>query len=144
MPLADARQTPSAGESSSPSMQALASNGAVRVVAPARLHLGFLDLNGGLGRRFGSIGLAIDQPRTDLILARSATSSADGPDSKRALAALGRFAAALSLSTFLGGCLSDRLGRRTLIVSSVLLLLPCLVCVILNETLSWLYCLGYE
>ncbi len=28
--------------------------------APARLHLGFLDLNGGLGRRFGSLGLAID------------------------------------------------------------------------------------
>ena len=25
---------------------------------PARLHLGFLDLNGGLGRRFGSLGLA--------------------------------------------------------------------------------------
>ena len=99
MPLADARQTPSAGESSSPSMQALASKGAVRVVAPARLHLGFLDLNGGLGRRFGSIGLAIDQPRTDLILARSTTSSAVGPDSKRALAALGRFAAALSLNT---------------------------------------------
>lgn len=29
------------------------------VSAPARLHLGFADLNGGLGRRFGSIGLAI-------------------------------------------------------------------------------------
>jgi len=32
----------------------------VQVTASARLHLGFLDLNGGLGRRFGSIGLAID------------------------------------------------------------------------------------
>jgi len=32
----------------------------VAVVAPARLHLGFVDLNGGLGRSFGSIGLAID------------------------------------------------------------------------------------
>lgn len=31
----------------------------VRVRAPARLHLGFVDLHGGLGRRFGSIGLAI-------------------------------------------------------------------------------------
>ncbi len=29
--------------------------------APARLHLGFLDLNGGLGRRFGSLGLAPPQ-----------------------------------------------------------------------------------
>jgi beta-ribofuranosylaminobenzene 5'-phosphate synthase len=32
----------------------------VRVIAPARLHLGFLDLDGGLGRRFGSLGLTID------------------------------------------------------------------------------------
>ena len=31
----------------------------ITVTVPARLHLGFLDLNGGLGRRFGSIGLAI-------------------------------------------------------------------------------------
>lgn len=35
-------------------------SGAIRVRAPARLHLGFIDLNGDLGRRFGSIGLAID------------------------------------------------------------------------------------
>ena len=32
----------------------------VDVSAPARLHLGFLDLGGGLGRRFGSLGVAID------------------------------------------------------------------------------------
>ena len=31
----------------------------VRVAAPARLHLGFLDLNGGRQRRFGSIGVGI-------------------------------------------------------------------------------------
>jgi len=99
MPLADATQTPSAGAQGSPQMRARATEGAVRVVAPARLHLGFLDLNGGLGRRFGSIGLAIDQPRTELTLARSPRSSADGPDSKRALAALERFVATLSLDT---------------------------------------------
>ena len=33
---------------------------AIEVVAPARLHLGFLDLHGGLGRRFGSIGLTLE------------------------------------------------------------------------------------
>ncbi|HAZ60417.1 MAG TPA: hypothetical protein DCY89_02440 [Gammaproteobacteria bacterium] len=38
----------------------------VSVTAPARLHLGFLDLHGGLGRRFGGIGLAIDEPATSL------------------------------------------------------------------------------
>lgn len=36
----------------------------VRVTTAARLHLGFLDLNGDLGRRFGSIGLAIDAFKT--------------------------------------------------------------------------------
>jgi beta-ribofuranosylaminobenzene 5'-phosphate synthase len=37
----------------------------VRVIveAPARLHLGFIDPDGGSGRRFGSIGLAVERPR---------------------------------------------------------------------------------
>jgi beta-ribofuranosylaminobenzene 5'-phosphate synthase len=38
----------------------------VSVDAPARLHLGFLDPSGSLGRRFGSIGLVIDRPATQL------------------------------------------------------------------------------
>ena len=33
--------------------------GTVRVAAPARLHLGFLDLGGGSQRHFGSIGVGI-------------------------------------------------------------------------------------
>ncbi len=45
-------------------------HGAVaRVCAPARLHLGFLDLNGNLGRRFGSLGLAIDTFQTRVVVA---------------------------------------------------------------------------
>jgi len=43
----------------------------IYVEAPARLHLGFLDLEGGLGRRFGSVGLTLDGISTKLI-ARSA------------------------------------------------------------------------
>jgi beta-RFAP synthase len=35
----------------------------VVVEAGARLHLGFLDLNGGCGRRYGSIGVALERPR---------------------------------------------------------------------------------
>ncbi|PNG26113.1 beta-ribofuranosylaminobenzene 5'-phosphate synthase family protein [Methylocella silvestris] len=58
----------------------------VTVVAPARLHLGFLDLHGGLGRRFGSIGLAIDRPATRLHISRAAKNAATGSDSERALA----------------------------------------------------------
>ena len=37
----------------------IAAEETVRVAAPARLHLGFLDLNGGSQRRFGSIGVGI-------------------------------------------------------------------------------------
>jgi beta-RFAP synthase len=36
----------------------------VTIAAPGRLHLGFLDPDGSLGRRFGSIGLTIDGPAT--------------------------------------------------------------------------------
>ncbi|MFK7815786.1 MAG: beta-ribofuranosylaminobenzene 5'-phosphate synthase family protein [Gammaproteobacteria bacterium] len=39
----------------------------IYVEAPARLHLGFLDLNGGLGRRFGSVGLTLDGLATKII-----------------------------------------------------------------------------
>jgi len=39
-------------------------NSRVRVSAPARLHLGFLDLNGSTGRKFGSIGMAINSHQT--------------------------------------------------------------------------------
>jgi beta-RFAP synthase len=55
----------------------------VTVTVPARLHLGFLDLNGGLGRRFGSMGLAINGPRTRLTIAPAARSDASGPESAR-------------------------------------------------------------
>jgi beta-ribofuranosylaminobenzene 5'-phosphate synthase len=35
---------------------------AVTIRTPARLHLGLLDMNGGLGRLYGSIGVAIERP----------------------------------------------------------------------------------
>jgi len=56
----------------------------VTVSVPARLHLGFLDLNGGLGRKFGSIGLAIDGLGTRLTLGRAAQMRVEGPDAERA------------------------------------------------------------
>ncbi len=57
----------------------------VEVEAPARLHLGFLDLHGGLGRRFGSIGLTVDGLSTHLYAERSSDITASGPDAVRAL-----------------------------------------------------------
>jgi beta-ribofuranosylaminobenzene 5'-phosphate synthase len=52
----------------SPTRTCAKQESAVTVTAPARLHLGFLDLNGGLGRRFGSIGLAIGGLHTRLTI----------------------------------------------------------------------------
>lgn len=69
-----------------------ATSAAIRVTAPARLHLGFLDLNGGLGRRFGSIGLAVDRPSTQLTMIKAPENSAIGLESERAIALLRKFA----------------------------------------------------
>lgn len=72
----------------------------VEITVPARLHLGFLDLHGGLGRTYGSLGLTLDAPQTRLSLTRSDDGggpgggpgdgpgdglTATGPDSERAL-----------------------------------------------------------
>ncbi|HET9018418.1 MAG TPA: beta-ribofuranosylaminobenzene 5'-phosphate synthase family protein [Acetobacteraceae bacterium] len=57
---------------------------AVTVSSGARLHLGFLDLNFGLGRRFGSLGLALDAPVTRVALKRAARTQVAGPEAARA------------------------------------------------------------
>jgi beta-RFAP synthase len=56
----------------------------VTVVVPARLHLGFLDLHGGLGRRFGSLGLAIDGLQTRLTIRRAQRTEVEGAERLRA------------------------------------------------------------
>lgn len=68
----------------------------VLVRAPARLHLGFLDPSGSLGRRYGSLGLAIDAPKTKLSIAMASSFSAHGPEADRALLAAHRFGAAFA------------------------------------------------
>jgi beta-ribofuranosylaminobenzene 5'-phosphate synthase len=64
----------------------------VSVMTTARLHMGFLDLNGSLGRRFGSIGLALDQPQTRVVVRRGDGLEAEGPGAGRALACARHFA----------------------------------------------------
>ena len=55
------------------------------VEAPARLHMGLIDLRGEFGRRFGGIGAALQSPSL-LIEARAAERlSAEGEDSERLL-----------------------------------------------------------
>jgi beta-RFAP synthase len=62
----------------------------VRVEAPARLHLGFIDVSGSLGRRFGSLGLTLEEFSTVLSLRRADRFDAQGPDAQRASAYLRR------------------------------------------------------
>jgi beta-ribofuranosylaminobenzene 5'-phosphate synthase len=56
---------------------------AILVTVPARLHLGFLDLNGGLGRLFGGIGLAISNFKTSLVIRCATQTDVSGPERKR-------------------------------------------------------------
>lgn len=74
MPELPSRSEPAAGPAT-----------AVTVEAPARLHFGFLDLHGGLGRRFGSIGLAIDAPALRLTAEPAPEPCAEGPEAERVL-----------------------------------------------------------
>ncbi len=56
----------------------------VSVRAPARLHLGFLDMHGGIGRKFGSLGLSISDVETSLIAEYADDIDIVGPSSERA------------------------------------------------------------
>ncbi|HET7292154.1 MAG TPA: beta-ribofuranosylaminobenzene 5'-phosphate synthase family protein [Vicinamibacteria bacterium] len=56
---------------------------AVFVEAPARLHLGLLDLRGDLGRRFGGIGVAIESPALRLEARPAEALTAEGPEAER-------------------------------------------------------------
>jgi beta-RFAP synthase len=56
---------------------------AILVTVPARLHLGFLDLNGGLGRQFGGIGLAISNFKTSLVIRCATQTNVSGPENER-------------------------------------------------------------
>ncbi len=63
----------------------------VAVRAPARLHFGFIDLDGSLGRVFGSIGLAIDGPALSLEVTPANRLAVEGDETDRALALAQRF-----------------------------------------------------
>lgn len=71
----------------------------VSVVTTARLHMGFFDLNGGLGRSFGSIGVSLDRPLTELSAWRADGFSAVGPGAGRAVKVAEKQAKALKLQS---------------------------------------------
>lgn len=55
----------------------------INVKTPARLHLGIIDVNGNLGRMYGSLGLAIKQPNVVLELTKSTHSHVEGEEQER-------------------------------------------------------------
>ena len=59
-------------------------NKKVSVIAPARLHMGFIDLSGSLGRDFGSIGVALNEIATRLTLSYSSQFLIKGQSPERA------------------------------------------------------------
>ena len=69
----------------------------VVVEAPARLHLGFMDLNGATGRRFGSLGLTLDGFSTRIYAERAEMFSVEGAQTHRAMRVLRRLQDRLGL-----------------------------------------------
>lgn len=80
----------------------------VRIETAARLHTGFIDLHGGLGRKFGSIGVALEQPRLTLEATPADRLTAEGPEDERVLEFASHFYAhhASSLSNGTGAHLT--------------------------------------
>ncbi len=76
----------------------LSNKKSVSVTAAARLHMGFLDPNASLGRKFGSIGVALNEISTRLILSRGSNSEIpDAKQSTRAYQHLKKFRTELHL-----------------------------------------------
>jgi beta-ribofuranosylaminobenzene 5'-phosphate synthase len=81
----------------------------VQVTTAARLHLGFLDLAGDLGRRFGSIGLAIDTFETRVELCEAPSLEVFGEERERGAHIARRVADSLGLDT----------GKRLIISNAI-------------------------
>lgn len=60
------------------------------LIAPSRLHLGFLDMGGHLGRRFGSVGVSLASPSLQIEGRLAKERKVTGPDSARVEKLLGQ------------------------------------------------------
>ncbi|MDP3589794.1 MAG: GHMP kinase [Methylobacter sp.] len=70
----------------------------VSVIAPARLHMGFIDLSGSLGRHFGSIGVALNEINTRLSVTGAEQLTISGPAAQRAKKCVSLLCEALHVS----------------------------------------------
>lgn len=76
----------------------MSSSTKISVTAPARLHMGFIDLSGSLGRHFGSIGIALNEINTQLTLTTAGKRTITGPSKERAERCLSQLCEAMSVS----------------------------------------------
>lgn len=74
----------------------------VCVKAYSRLHLGFFDLNGASGRKFGSLGISLDNPMMQLVARKSAEVKVEGGDVKRTESVIAHFMKTLNASALQG------------------------------------------
>lgn len=91
-----------------------ASHSRITVTAPARLHMGFIDLSGSLGRHFGSIGVALNEINTRLSLSYADQLTLSGLQSERALSCIKQLCTALNVSDKLHlelhSCIPEHVG----------------------------------
>jgi len=69
----------------------------IQVTSSARLHMGFFDLHGGLGRKFGGIGVSLSAPSQVLTASLSETMKISGASSSRAFSIAQQFIEKLNL-----------------------------------------------
>jgi beta-RFAP synthase len=69
----------------------------VQVTSSARLHMGFFDLHGGLGRKFGSIGVSLSAPELVVVASPSETLKISGESTSQALRISQQFIEKLNL-----------------------------------------------
>lgn len=86
----------------------------VTVVAPARLHMGFIDMSGALGRHFGSIGVALQDIQTEVTVSAAQQLQVDGLSADRALKTVRQLCLAMNvpeqLSLQVQSAIPDHIG----------------------------------
>lgn len=86
----------------------------ITVIAPARLHMGFIDLSGSLGRHFGSIGVALNEINTRISVSYAEQLTLSGMPSERALKSIKQLCATLNVSDKLhfeiSSCIPEHVG----------------------------------
>ena len=87
-------------------------NTKVSVIAPARLHMGFIDLSGSLGRHFGSIGIALNEISTNLSLSGADQLTISGPAAQRAEKCLSLLCETLKVSDKLNITISSAIPEH--------------------------------